>query len=404
MKKILIILNNECNMNCSYCFLKKAVVQFNEDKVLSAIDSILDNSEENFICSFVPDSFSHIDVLEDICHKLLNKYKNIKFRLLTNGLGIVPISIPTSKIEVVISIDGGETTQNTFRGHFKEIAENINKYRDLYNLQTAVVTLNPETVERMSEDAIYLWDVLQFKNIFYSFNMDNAWPRKALDELAIQIESIFNEYISNKRYIKYNTDLFSATETNLYDGSKDFCKLIEGKNIAIKRDGTLVPCYLLQNETMESVQRFTYDFMLDDECKACEYLSQCRTCPAVSEKKNKYNCEFVKLKNKYTKKFKRYKDMINTFPIRLTDEQAERYFQIFRKIQCSKKALKSSIIPKDASNENIKKFLNSVVSIQAGYLWLEEDWWNAMVEIYQLEEIKDKIDYNMYTRSFIIKD
>jgi len=48
---------------------------------------------------------------------------------------------------------------------------------------------------------------------------------------------------------------------------------------------------------------------------------------------------------------------------------------IQNKLACARKAMDVRIIPKDADDEMVHKYLNGVMGILSGYTFLEQDWW-----------------------------
>ena len=70
-------------------------------------------------------------------------------------------------------------------------------------------------------------------------------------------------------------------------------------------------------------------------------------------------------------------------PIKISEEEEAQIYLIINKINCSKQALK--VFPENAKQEDIEKYLNSVMSIQAGYQWLLNDWWKKAINKYHLE-------------------
>jgi hypothetical protein len=92
------------------------------------------------------------------------------------------------------------------------------------------------------------------------------------------------------------------------------------------------------------------------------------------------------------------------FKIKVTDNEAAQYIIIITKIRCAKDALKPSVIPIEATKEQTEKFLNGVISIQAGYIWLEQDWWRKIIELYDIKISKENLRYDMDEHLVLEKD
>lgn len=118
----------QCNLNCSYCYRDRS---FNRKMTLEVaykqIDSIIASAENTTLIRFLfmaGEPFLAFDVIKGCVQYVREKYStrgNISFKAVSNGTlvhGEIQKWLLENRdlFEIVISLDGNETTQNSHRG------------------------------------------------------------------------------------------------------------------------------------------------------------------------------------------------------------------------------------------------------------------------------------------------
>ncbi|HHV26953.1 MAG TPA: radical SAM protein [Tissierellia bacterium] len=299
---------NDCNLNCSYCYLgdkKGMIMDYNIAK--ASIDMAVHEAKKQYDKSlhvyFIGGEplliFKQMKELVKYIKKVC-KHNNLKFFFSTTTNAtlineeIIDFFI-NQKFNFKVSIDGDEEIHNLNRkdcfgkGTYQRVIDKIpliEKYENIIEkpvIAAQVITTN--NVHKFSES---FWKIesLGFKIIESSINIYDEWDKKSLEILEKQLKILFNYYYKIKQngnvlYWRFLENLISD-----YYSEVPFYKCKAGlKSCYVNVEGDFYPCKDIKEMNIGSSSKglnvgkirklISIKETENTDCLFCHYINHC---------------------------------------------------------------------------------------------------------------------------------
>jgi len=344
------LLTNDCNLACSYCFESNKGKDYMPKEmaldILKATYNVVDPMAGIFTLNmFGGEPLMNWDTFKAVCDYVLEN--NLKIRITaTTNLTLLTDEmidyIDELSIPVLVSVDGIKEVHDKHRcNSFDKVIENMKKLidRDLGYLIEARMTVAPDTAKYMYESVKMLVD-LGINNIANVPASDLEWDAQSIQDYKDNYEKILDMYIdilndeTNKRNISlYKVDqaLNLALEPIKEDTS--MCNIGNPRWVIVDWKGDIWPCpdypttdnadliagkignfYTGVDETKVDPKPMVATYELE-RCKGCEAISICKSgCPYENYTKNgKFNeptIGYCTLQKAFVEIIKAYQDKL----------------------------------------------------------------------------------------------
>jgi len=344
------LLTNDCNLACSYCFESNKGKDYMSKEmaldILKATYNPVDPMAGIFTLNmFGGEPLMNWDTFKAVCDYVLEN--NLKIRITaTTNLTLLTDEmidyIDELSIPVLVSVDGIKEVHDKHRcNSFDKVIENMKKLidRDLGYLIEARMTVAPDTAKYMYESVKMLVD-LGINNIANVPASDLEWDAQSIQDYKDNYEKILDMYIdilndeTNKRNISlYKVDqaLNLALEPIKEDTS--MCNIGNPRWVIVDWKGDIWPCpdypttdnvdliagkignfYTGVDETKVDPKPMVATYELE-RCKGCEAISICKSgCPYENYTKNgKFNeptIGYCTLQKAFVEIIKAYQDKL----------------------------------------------------------------------------------------------
>ncbi len=312
--KFKLILTNQCNANCSYCFHDKKEKPFKNTLIQpEEMASFLPNNGKYTVTFFGGEPLVNYNYLKDFATKLKEKNQEVKFNVVTNGLLLTKEIVDTlNELEVRVTISHDAYAHEITRGtnplktHGDLIArikklgflmtlttlnwdlfkafDYFEEYRQLYNRE------KPTVAYAGIRDMLYNIDTSLF--IYNHKDFENM-----LDKMFIKLE---NDILTNN----YNSYEYSAHKRIIHKIYHSLNKNMgmapcyeTGSVITFDTHGNLYSCHnadIIYGNIKDLKNATQKSFKLKSICNECEIRDLCIKCPKVVKDKEKYYCYFSK--------------------------------------------------------------------------------------------------------------
>jgi uncharacterized protein len=313
-----LVVTEECNFNCSYCYQekeKKYMSQATIEKAIAFFYPYLKKEAE--IVFWGGEPLLAFDNIKYTVNRLQEKNKQgkkkIKFYFTTNGslLNEDKLAFFNSHgFDIMLSFDG--PTQDTARkaGSSKQITgliKQVQKYPDIVFSVNSVFT--PETADRLSSSLRFIIE-LGVPEILISLSSIHPWPQKTLDMLTKEYERLVEYLVSFYK----ETGNIPVNDFRIPGGppGKGFVCLAGRNRMSVAPDEDIWGCYLFhdylkQKKGSDNYRHYHFgkldDFIKHHEtryptilanysdlkqdmfftesenCFLCRDVEHCRTCP-----------------------------------------------------------------------------------------------------------------------------
>jgi len=344
------LLTNDCNLACSYCFESNKGKDYMPKEmaldILKATYNVVDPMAGIFTLNmFGGEPLMNWDTFKAVCDYVLEN--NLKIRITaTTNLTLLTDEmidyIDELSIPILVSVDGIKEVHDKHRcNSFDKVIENMKKLidRDLGYLIEARMTVAPDTAKYMYESVKMLVD-LGINNIANVPASDLDWDPQSIQDYKDNYEKILDMYIdilndeTNKRNISlYKVDqaLNLALEPIKEDTS--MCNIGNPRWVIVDWKGDIWPCpdypttdnadliagkignfYTGVDETKVDPKPMVATYELE-RCKGCEAISICKSgCPYENYTKNgKFNeptIGYCTLQKAFVEIIKAYQDKL----------------------------------------------------------------------------------------------
>ena len=258
---MLLGLTDNCNLACSYCFVKQKPLEMTYEIAEKSVEWLLSNHSNDstpLVTFFGGEPLLKYD---DIIVPIVEKYKEkITFSITTNGTLLDEDKVDfffKNNVGILLSFDGVKEVQNTQR-----VGKEINSFDTVRDNIPYLLLRFPNTTMRMTltklaiphlYDTILLAEEFGFKNITFCPNAYEDWDwddavtyEDQLEKIGLHIFKSF--YNNNDIAIRVNPliDYFNNIELGVqgnlhYNNSLMRCGL-GTTSCAITPEGQIIPC------------------------------------------------------------------------------------------------------------------------------------------------------------------
>lgn len=305
---ITLVLTEECNLRCSYCYEKnKTKKSLEYEFIIETLQEILnkdDQYEKCIIEFFGGEPFLKFELIKNV----VNYFKNATFKkaihlfAVTNGT-LVHGPIKQFLIEnrdilsCGLSFDGNEYSQNLNRDNSFSMVD-LDFFAKLYQDQWVKMTISKETIGQLFDSIKFLESKGFIVHCNLAYGLD--WADERLQEqLSNQLDLLIQYYLENpsqKRCSFLDGDItFSYQKKSEID---KWCGVGSDSMIVIGADKKRYPCQVLmptsgeEIKVMEDIPEKVPISFYPKECQNCMLIQRCPTC---------YSSNFINNGNPYKK-------------------------------------------------------------------------------------------------------
>ncbi len=232
LRTVCLVLNNSCNLCCSYCFANKGhfdkpYEQMKLEHALKAIDTtaniIKKNNGKKFTISFFGGepllSFSLIKKIVLYIQKQYPHFEHV-FRITTNGTLLtqdIVLFLEKNPFEIMISIDGGKKEHDFFRkdingnGSYDKIKNNLKYFKNISKLNARI------TITKANSNInCYIDDILNLGFRKITFAVDYAIEKDDFKNFKDSLKKLFIRYTEDiKKGFYYDITNISTVITSI---------------------------------------------------------------------------------------------------------------------------------------------------------------------------------------------
>ena len=351
-----IVLTNQCNLNCVYCYeshktQRRIDVQVVKDIIAEYLNCTeYDEVEIDF---FGGEPFLEFDTIKAVCEWVWSKEWRNKyiFFATTNGVlvhGEIKEWLRQHKkyFWVSLSLDGTRGSHNLNRSNsFDKI--DIRFFKDSWPTQTVKMTISKETVEHIYDNIVYIHS-LGFDITGTNFAEGIDWEsKKYIKIVANELEKLCRYYVDHpdiKPVPLINMAIHKCAEIK---EKHKWCGCGEHM-AAYETDGKKYPCTFFtpmtfDKETMQQVAQLDfscYDDFVDEDCYNNCYLEPvCNCCyganllsNGVVNKRDRSKCELMKVRAVFSAALKAHKILENpedTYENKLSVQAIQRINELY---------------------------------------------------------------------------
>lgn len=314
--KLQLIVNNYCNMNCTYCYANGGTYNSNPTKMkyetmVNAVDLFFEKYKcIEYLSFFGGEPLLNIESIDKICNYVEQHYKDRYngFLMMSNLYSLSEEAIAVikkHKIRITVSLDGKEEINDCYRkdllgeGSYKVVSDNIIRLRNKCN--------QPEAIEATLSGVhnTYGIDGLQLAYFFdtnFGIKCSSSISVKKYKDIniseyidkKIDIEDYINVFIESGEITEPVRELLSIIRGYTYN--KSFCDAGIGQ-YTVMSNGDIYPCqvfslasehkFVMSNvncfstEKFEEVQNSLLKYNKERVgCNSCEKKNRCHFCIA----------------------------------------------------------------------------------------------------------------------------
>lgn len=306
-----ILLSNDCNLACKYCFHKKE--RFSWKKSLMSfyigkkiIDFLIKRSEsrkELFVCFFGGEPLLNFKVLRKIVNYALSEgrrsNKHFNFSITTNGTLLTDKMadfICEHKIEVLISIDGDKYSHNLnrpMRGSNDSYLTTVNNLGKLekrnisYSARATVTSFTKDKITETYEHLLSLgFKKIHFENALAPEGKIFITDKNDISDIKKQYSLISKKICNNiSRGLSYNVEAIPLPLERIVTKKPNFYSCSAGKGyVSVNVNGDVFLCHRLVGEkafflgnVIEDTYSVKWSEIIRNEINV-ENRAKCRKC------------------------------------------------------------------------------------------------------------------------------
>ena len=318
IRSLTLLTTDKCNYNCSYCYQKKTSGQDIDPLIAQkAIKYVLNNSGFDLDIIFSGGEPLLKFYLIDKCVFFVNRKdksfkKNINFSIITNGSMIdndVLSIFDENSFDVQYSFDVYLKEKREERKNFDNLLEILSKLIKLKHISLSTNTVfTPDNADKIFDSVEFLLKK-GVNQIGIGIDQTSYWDNESLDifeeELARTKDLVIKEYLRTGKIVVDYFNLDEPSGINMCGAG--------GDKLTVSPDGSLWGCpsfyYYDWENSFEEKENYCYgkvddldngDFEMkyekiisnyrkfrtdnfrteNNKCFLCEYLLECRICPA----------------------------------------------------------------------------------------------------------------------------
>lgn len=304
-KKIMLILTENCNLRCKYCYelnKHRSTMTFEKARdIISKSLADMGDYESVIIELHGGEPFLNFDLIKKIDEFVIETYSfPVLFRSTTNGTCVHGeiqewLKARKNRYEIMLSLDGKKDDHDLNRitalnkGSFDDI--DIDFFKHTWEYCPVSMTISKDAVENMAENTIWIQE--QGFECLNAFQWATEWDDEKVypilkRELAKLVE-YYTEHpekhiclLMNYQFSKFKTDI---TENYRY------CVEIDDPLECYDANGKFAPCHGFTEFTVgdseiakEFSKQSVFDFKIEPEniCYNCQLIHLCRICFAAN--------------------------------------------------------------------------------------------------------------------------
>jgi len=283
----------KCNLKCTYCSLGVGDVVGSQDKVsydMAALSTFIEthlSQHEVYVTFYGGEPTLNLDFIKEI----MARYPTFRFQLQTNGtlLDGLPDNVLSNLSNVLLSIDGGETITDGFRGRgvYRQVVKNTEAVRDrMAGTFTARVTWSSE--DTSFEELDELADTFDY--VYFQFVAgEGTYTPAAIEKKKAVITQLVDKFFASESLYPIipimgivRNKVLPTRATELYQG-KTQCR-VSTHIINVMPDGKIFPCpdmmyipEMLQGDVIANwLKPSPLQPHPDMPCGSCEAEAWCR--------------------------------------------------------------------------------------------------------------------------------
>jgi len=376
-----ILITEECNLRCAYCFeIDKVSQQMPIDIAKEIIDRELSQSsdyDEYQVDLAGGEPFLHFDYLKDIVDYGVNNAsrwgKRFFFFICSNLTLLTPEIkkwLEETKDYVILgtSLDGTKEAHDHYRcNSYDAVISHIPFFKQAYPQQGVKMTISSDTVGDIYEGIknIEAMGLTLSANVVYEPVWgDKPTKRNHLVKFAEQLDFLIQHYLENPE-LEIPTILSLPIRLIIapHNPEHRWC----GSGLTMRcydTDGRTLPCHRFSrfstNKIYEGQQSIGQRIIT--KCDDCNFIDACPTCPGYNwqvnghpESRTSYHCEFIQLqflaiaKLKYMQNNSLVSELVNGKPKEAQNISLE-YLDTLLDLQASYLVLRTLDVDKILSN------------------------------------------------------
>lgn len=292
-----LLLTEQCNFNCDYCYVKQSGKEMTLDTAKKAIDWAKSFGGERIIVNlFGGEPFLAKELILQIIDYVKDDSR-IALMCSTNGSIYdeeLVNALLSNKFHMQISMDGVKEAQEAHRGNFEQVYKNARKFLAKKNDISVRPTITPKTAPYL-EESIRLFYEMGFGGVSAQCLISGVWSDYDLAEYRKQYKQVANFYLEllkdNRHFrIKFLEDTIKrilSAGTRLYP-----CEA--GRTLfAISAEGSIYPCHRFYRHTQfklgnifdKDFSRGIFSRIYQNNivgCEKCVCLEACHICLAAN--------------------------------------------------------------------------------------------------------------------------
>ncbi len=318
-KEVMMILTENCNLACTYCFEHhKSNKRMNFEIAKKIIDFEMNLQDEVDECRFTMFGgepmleFELIKGIYSYIEENLSKWnKKVLIFIDTNGTLMNEetkswIKARKKVVHCGLSLDGTKAMHDINRSNsFDKI--DLDFYKECWPNQSVKMTVSAETLPHLAEGVKYIQKLGYECGCTFAYGIE--WSEELIEILRKQLEELVEFYTENLEYSLcqiLNIDLSGI----LYEPVRNYKRCSAGKFVkAYDTEGNLYPCHTFTPVGLgdKAIQFQNYvlpeeDIVEEEKCINCKYHIICPTCYGANyvytnsiSNRSDWLCEFFKL-------------------------------------------------------------------------------------------------------------
>lgn len=304
-KKIMLILTENCNLRCKYCYeIDKHRSDMTFEKARDILKKCLDDMmgySSAVIELHGGEPFLNFELVKQIDEFVINNYDYpILFRSTTNGTVFTKevkewLSERKDRYEIMLSLDGKMEDHNLNRITVNNIGSfhliDIDFFRSTWVDCPVSMTVNEDTVCNLAENTIWIQN--QEMDCLNAFQWATSWDlERTYPVLKRELKKLVKYYSENPDkhiclLMNYN---FNSFEDDIRDDFR-YCVYIDDPIECYDAEGIYAPCHGFTSFTMGSKEKALefaqmsikdFEIMPENICYECRLIRQCRICFAAN--------------------------------------------------------------------------------------------------------------------------
>jgi radical SAM protein with 4Fe4S-binding SPASM domain len=286
----------KCNLKCTYCSLgvgdmlgSQTHVEYDVDQLAAFVDKHL-QGKEVYVTFYGGEPTLNLDMMQEV----MRRFPHFRFQLQTNGtlLDNLPDWLLGRLSNILVSIDGGESTTDGYRGRgiYRQVIKNLRKVHEkIGGSATARVTWgNPDTTFEELDELVAQEGAFDY--LYWQFVADEMYFADSVDKRKAVLVQLIDRFFAHSDRLYPLVPLMGIVRNKvlptraqeLYAGRTQ-CR-VSTHLLNVMPDGKIFPCpdmmYVpaMQMGDVKSnwLRKSPLQATADMPCGGCEAFSWCR--------------------------------------------------------------------------------------------------------------------------------